>query len=199
MRQHTWVWAYMAAMGVYHVVVLPSVLVLGPVLAEQDWPGAANWSTAVAAFGLGSFAGNACAYRLRPTQPLAVAAAALTIGTRQAAVIGSGAPLVMIALLEAVTGAAVSLFFVLRETALQTHVPDHALSRVNSFDYLLATGLMPLGLALAGPVSTAGGVRATLFAMTALSHPCALELLAVPAVRRLPAQAPPVGDAARAS
>ncbi|MFD3330956.1 MFS transporter [Streptomyces sp. NPDC058701] len=197
-RSRSWVWASMVAMGVFHVVVLPSVFVLGPVLAERDWGGAASWSTVVAAFGVGSIAGNAVAYRLRLTRPLAVAATALAVGTCQAVIIGSGAPLVVIAVLEAVTGAAVSLFFVLWETVLQTHVPDHALSRVASFDYLLSTGLMPLGLALAGPISDAAGIRTTLCAMTALALPCALALLCVPAVRQLTAHAPPVRDAAGA-
>jgi MFS family permease len=95
----------------------------------------------------------------------------------------------LITILEAVTGVGVSLFFVLWETALQTHVPEAALSRVSSYDYLLSAGLMPLGLVLAGPVSDALGVRPTLYAMTVLGVPAALALLLVPAVRRLPAHA----------
>lgn len=188
-RGRTWVWSGMAAMAVYYVAVLPSVYVLGPVLAEREWGGAASWSVVVAAFGIGSIVGNVCAYRFKAARPMALAAAALAVGSCQAVIIGSGAPLVLIATLEAVTGVAVSLFFVLWETALQTHVPENAMSRVSSYDHLVSAGLMPLGLALAGPVSESLGMRPTLYMMTVVAVPAALALLCVPAVRRLPAHA----------
>ncbi|MFD5636972.1 MFS transporter [Streptomyces sp. NPDC127077] len=188
-RSRTWVWSGLAAISVYHVVVLPSVFVLGPVLAERDWDGAAGWSIVTAGFGIGSIVGDVCAYRLKVRHPMALAAAALAVGSCQAVIIGSGAPVAVIAVLEAVTGVGVSLFFVIWETALQTHIPEAALSRVSSYDYLLSTGLMPLGLALAGPVSDSLGVRPTLYAMTVIAVPAMLALLFVPAVRRLPAHA----------
>ncbi|GAA1244159.1 MFS transporter [Kitasatospora nipponensis] len=194
-RSRTWVWSGMAAMAVYHVVVLPAVFVLGPVLAQRQWGGAAGWSLVVAAFGVGAIVGDVCAYRLRMARPMAVAAAALAVASCQAAIIGSGGSVALIAALEAVTGVAVSLFFVLWETALQTHIPEGSLSRVSSYDNLLSAGLMPLGLALAGPASASLGVRTTLFAMTALAVPAALALLCVPAVRRLPAHLPVDGAA----
>ncbi len=188
-RSRTWVWSAMGAMAVYHVVVLPSVFVLGPVLAQEEWGGASSWSVVVVAFGIGSLVGDVCAYRLKIARPMALAAAALAVASCQAVIIGSGGSLALIAALEGVTGIAVSLFFVLWETALQTHVPQAALSRVSSYDYLLSAGLMPLGLALAGPVSESLGVRPTLYAMTIVAVPTALALLCVPAVRRLPAHA----------
>ncbi|MFJ6836366.1 MFS transporter [Streptomyces sp. NPDC091209] len=188
-RGRTWVWSGMAAIAVYHVVVLPSVFVLGPVLAEDQWGGAASWSVVTVGFGIGSVVGDVCAYRLKVGRPMALAAAALAVGSCQALIIGSGAPLALIAILEAVTGVAVSLFFVIWETALQTHIPESALSRVSSYDYLLSTGLMPLGLVLAGPLSESLGVRPTLYAMSLIAVPAALALLCVPAVRRLPADA----------
>ncbi|MEU6345645.1 MFS transporter [Streptomyces sp. NPDC046977] len=199
-RGTAWVWSGMVAIGVYHVVVLPSVFVLGPVLAAREWGGVASWSVVVAAFGAGAIAGDVCAYRLDVARPMALAAAALAVASCQAVIIGSGGSLVLIAVLEAVTGVAVSVFFTLWETALQTHVPEAVLSRVSSYDFLLSSGLMPLGLAVAGPVSASLGVRPTLFAMTVIAVPASLALLCVPAVRRLPARpaAAPAGPAALA-
>ncbi|MCX5528593.1 hypothetical protein OG342_38065 [Streptomyces bobili] len=144
--------------------------------------------------GIGSVVGDVCAYRLKVARPMALAAAALAVASCQAVIVGSGGSLALIAVLEAVTGVAVSLFFVLWETALQTHIPQAALSRVSSYDYLLSAGLMPLGLVLAGPVSESLGVRPTLYAMTFLAVPTALALLCVPAVRRLPAHASGTGS-----
>ncbi|MFE0606635.1 MFS transporter [Streptomyces sp. NPDC058892] len=189
-RNRTWVLSGLAGMAIYHVVVLPAVYVLGPVLAEREWGGAASWSVVVAAFGIGAIVGDVCAYRLKIARPMALAAAALAVASCQAIIIGSGTTLILIAVLEAVTGVAVSLFFVLWETALQTHVPEKALSRVSSYDHLLSAGLMPVGLALAGPVSESLGVRSTLYAMTVIAVPATLALLCVPDVRRLPAHAP---------
>lgn len=194
-RTRTWMWSGMAAIAVYHVIVLPSVFVLGPVLAEREWGGAANWSVVVAAFGIGSIVGDVGAYRLKIARPMAVAAAALAVASCQAVIIGSSGSLLLISVLEAVTGVAVSLFFVLWETALQTHVPESTLSRVSSYDHLMSAGLMPLGLALAGPVSESLGVRPTLYVMTIVAVPAALALLCVPAVRRLPAHASGTGGA----
>ncbi|WP_457030509.1 MFS transporter [Kitasatospora sp. P5_F3] len=194
-RSRTWVWSGMAAMSVYHVVVLPSIFVLGPVLSEQEWGGAAGWSAVTAAFGIGSVVGDLWAYRLRPARPLALAAAALAVASCQALIIGAAPSLTVVALLEAVTGVAVSLFFVLWETSLQTHIPEQALSRVSSYDNLLSSGLMPLGLLVAGPVAAAFGLRPTLYAMTAIGVPASLLLLCVPAVRRLPDRAEPTEPA----
>jgi MFS family permease len=39
-RTRSWVWTFLIAMSVYHVVVLPAVFVLGPVLAERELDGA---------------------------------------------------------------------------------------------------------------------------------------------------------------
>src|SRR3954470_6017036 len=54
MRARTWVWTFLGAMVVYHVIVLPSVFVLGPVLMKADYGGATSWALIVVAFGAGS-------------------------------------------------------------------------------------------------------------------------------------------------
>jgi MFS family permease len=186
-RSRAWVWSFLVAMTTYHVVVLPSVFVLGPVLAERELDGASSWAIVTVAFGLGSIAGDLLALRLKPSRPLAVAAGGLILASCQALIIGSGAPVGVIAALEGVAGVGVSLFFTLWETALQAHIPERAISRVSSYDYMVSAGLMPVGLALAGPVSEAIGLHATLYAMSAIGVPVAFWLLSLPAVRRLPA------------
>ena len=105
---------------------------------------------------------------------------------------GSGFSIAAIAALEGVTGVAVSLFFTLWETTLQEQIPERSISRVSSYDYLCSAGLMPVGLALAGPAADAFGIHATLHGMTAIGLPAAVAVLTVPAVRALrrPAAAP---------
>jgi hypothetical protein len=69
-------------------------------------------------------------------------------------------------------------------------VPDRALSRVSSYDYLTSVGLMPVGNLAVGTVSAAVGVKPTLYVMTALGVTAALVIASVPAVRRLPRAEP---------
>jgi MFS family permease len=191
-RARSWVLACLGGMAAYHVVVLPAVFVLGPVLAEREYDGASSWALVTAVFGVGAIAGDVIALRWRPPRPLLVAGAALVVGSCQALIVGSGLAIGAIAVLEGVTGVGVSLFFTLWETTLQEQIPERAISRVSSYDYLCSIGLMPVGLALAGPAADAFGIHATLHAMTAIGLPVALAVLAVPAVRALrrPAVAP---------
>ena len=197
-RTRSWVVSVLAAMFVYHVVVLPSVFVHGPVLADRELGGAASWGAIAAAFGVGAIVGDVIALRYRPSRPLRVAVAALVIASTQAAIIGSGASVAVIAALEAVTGVAVALFFTLWETTLQEQIPPAAISRVTSYDFFFSAGLSPLGVVIAGPVADAAGLETTLRAMSIIGVAAALACLAVPAVRSLtrpPPRPAPAGAA----
>jgi MFS family permease len=172
-------------MGSYHVFVLPSVYVLGPVLAARELSGASSWAAIVACFGVGAIVGNLLAMRLRLRRPVLVAAVALVVASTQAAIIGSGVGTAGIAALELLAGIAVSLFFTLWDTTLQEQVPPESVSRVSSYDFTVSLGLMPIGMAVSGPIAAAVGLHATLVGMSALGMLVALLWLAVPAVRRL--------------
>jgi predicted MFS family arabinose efflux permease len=180
-----WVWSILGAMAVYHVVVLPSVFVLGPVLAERELDGASSWAVITAAFGIGSVVGQLLIYRLPFGRPVRASVLALVVASAQAAIIGSGLGTWGIAALEAVAGVAVSLFFTLWETSLQQQIPPRALSRVSSYDFFASAGLMPIGLVLAGTISSGLGLHRTLHLMSAVGVASALACLAVPAVRGL--------------
>src|SRR3954447_9348110 len=184
-RSRSWVWTMLIALGAYHVIVLPSVFVLGPILAHRELNGASSWAAIVAGFGVGSVIGQVLIYRLPFRRPVRASAIGLVIASTQAAIIGSGLPVIAIAGLEAVTGVAVSLAFTLWETSLQQHIPTRALSRVSSYDFTASAGLMPIGLVLAGPLADALGLHATLHLMSAVGVASALACLAVPAVRGL--------------
>ena len=63
------------------------------------------------------------------------------------------------------------------------------MSRVSAYDFSVSMGLMPLGMAMAGPIADALGLQATLIGMSAVGLAGALGWLAQPSVRRL--QRPP--------
>jgi MFS family permease len=199
-RVRAWLSWGLAAMAAYHVFVLPAVFALGPALAEQELSGASSWAAIVACFGVGTLAGNLLALRVRPGRPVLVAAVALVGACTQAAIIGSGMGTAGIAALMLLAGVAVSLFFTLWDTSLQEQIPPHAVSRVSSYDFTVSLGLMPLGMALAGPVAAELGLHTTLRLMSAAGVAVALAWLAVPDVRRVrrTEPEPPVAPAAEA-
>ena len=196
-RSRTWVSTGLIALAAYHVIVLPAVFVLGPILAHRELDGARDWALIVTGFGVGSVVGQVLIYKVRFKRPLRASFIGFVIASSQAAIIGSNLPVGAIAALEAVTGVAVSVAFTLWEMSLQQHIPSRALSRVSSYDFTASAGLMPIGLALAGPIADAVGLHATLRLMSVIGMASALACLAVPAVRELtgPEQRSRSGDA----
>ena len=184
-RSRTWLMWGLIAMSVYHVFVLPSVFVLGPTLADSQLDGASSWAAIVACFGVGGVLGNVVAMRIPLRRPVFIAALALVGASTQAAIIGSGLGTVGIAALELLAGICVALFFTLWDLSIQEQVPSHAVSRVSAYDFSVSLGLMPLGMAMSGPIAEWLGLQATLIGMSAVGLAGALAWLAQPSVRRL--------------
>jgi predicted MFS family arabinose efflux permease len=184
-RSRPWLTWGLTAMSVYHVFVLPSVFVLGPALAAQQLDGASSWAAIVTCFGIGGMLGNVVALRLPLRRPVFTAALALVGASTQAAIIGSGLGTVGIAGLELLAGICVALFFTLWDLSIQEQIPAHAVSRVSAYDFSVSMGLMPLGMAMAGPIADALGLQATLLGMSAIGLAGALAWVAQPSVRRL--------------
>jgi hypothetical protein len=178
-------------MATDHVIVLPAIFVLGPVLAAQELDGARSWAIITAGFGVGCVVGDVLLLRWRPRFALRVASLMLIAASCQAAFIGSGLGQWGIAGLELLAGICVTGTFTLWQTSLQEHIPNRALSRVSSYDYLTSAGVIPLGNVLIGFVTVALGLHHTLLAMTVVGVTAAVAVALVPAVRRLPrAQVP---------
>jgi MFS family permease len=185
-RSRPWVVAFLGGMASYHVIVLPAIFVLGPVLVNDELGGAPDWALITAGFGLGSILGDLLLLRWRPRFALRVAALMLAGASLQAAFIGSGLGVWAIAGFEVLAGVCVTGTFTLWETSLQEHVPDQALSRVSSYDYLTSAGLIPVGNLLSGLAVTAIGLHQSLVAMSVIGVMVSLAIVAVPAVRHLP-------------
>jgi len=189
-RVRPWLTGGLGAMAAYHVFVLPAVFVLGPVLAQRELDGASSWAAIVACWGIGTAAGNLLALRLPIRRPVLLAAIALVGASTQGVIIGSGLGTAGIAALEVLAGVASSLFFTLWDTSIQEQIPANAVSRVSSYDFSVSLGLMPLGMAVAGPIAATAGLHATLVGLGVLGMLAALAWLAVPDVRRVRRAAP---------
>jgi hypothetical protein len=82
-------------------------------------------------------------------------------------------------------GAGQSISETLWATALQRNVPEHALSRISSFDWFGSVALNPIGYVIVGPLAGAIGVAETLAVAAALNLAATLGVLLVPSVRNL--------------
>ncbi|MBI4940372.1 MAG: MFS transporter [Actinobacteria bacterium] len=193
-RSRRWVISFLGGMAAYHVVVLPAIFVLGPVLAAEELNGARSWALITAGFGVGCVLGDLLLLRWRPRFAMRVASLMLVGASCQAAFIGSGLGEWGIAGLELLAGVCVTGTFTLWATSLQEHVPDHALSRVSSYDYLTSAGAIPLGNMLIGFVTVSIGLHHALLAMTVVGVTAAVTVACVPAVRQLPRPATHVAD-----
>jgi MFS family permease len=185
-RSRPWVVAFLSGMSVYHVVVLPSIFVIGPVLMARELDGARSWAVVTACFGVGCILGDLLILRWRPRFALRVASLMLVGASCQAAFIGSGLGTWGIGALELLAGVCVTGAFTLWETSLGEHVPERSLSRVSSYDYLSTAGVIPLGNLLAGLASAAYGLHATLLGMTVLGVGVSVLVASARSVRMLP-------------
>jgi hypothetical protein len=148
--------------------------------------GARSWAVVSAGFGAGCVLGDVLFLSWRPRYAMRVASLMLVGASCQAAFIGSGLGRWSIGGLELLAGICVTGTFTLWETSLQEHVPDRALSRVSSYDYLTSAGVIPLGNVAVGAVSAAVGLHEALFAMTVVGLLVALGVATLPSVRTLP-------------
>ncbi len=73
----------------------------------------------------------------------------------------------------------------LRDPALQQHVPEQALSRVSAYDWLGSLVLLPVGFVIVGPIAERIGVSETLVAAGGVVVAGTLAVLCVGDVRRL--------------
>jgi MFS family permease len=179
-----WLVGGLFAATTYHVAN-GVILVLVQWVAIQRLGGASAAGFIASAEGLGGFLGAGLGLRIRPRHPLR--AGWLTLMLMPLWALAYVWPAVLTAVLAgAVIGYAGLFFFdVAWETAIQDHVPHRALGRVASWDYLTSFLAMPIGNALAGPLSRAYGINRVLIACAAVLFLAALSQLAVPGVRKM--------------
>jgi MFS family permease len=160
-------------------------LVLGPVIAERDLDGATSWGLILAAGAIGGILGGAVALRMRPGRPLVGACVGWSLSALTALALVAPLPTPLIAVAYSVFQAGIVFGNNQFDTVLQREIPSALLSRVDSFAWLVALGLSPVGQALAGPASDSFGSDAVLITAAALVvASCALGI-AAPSVRAI--------------
>lgn len=163
-----WVWMMVTQLAFANVCIAGGIVVLGPVVAKAYLGGAVGWAVAVAAQAAGLVVGSLVGMRLRSRYPVRFAAL-LTVGFVPPLVaLALDAPLPVVVAGMFVTGFCIDVYEILFQTAVQVHVPPHALARVMSYDSLGSFALIPVGLAIVGPLSALIGVATTLLGAAVL-------------------------------
>jgi MFS family permease len=95
------------------------------------------------------------------------------------------APVAAIVLAAVGMGIGLEIFVINWDTTLQQHVPQEALSRVNSYDALGSLVFLPLGQVVLGPLAEQLGLRMTLYLAAGVVLTAVGALLATRDVRQL--------------
>jgi len=180
-RRQTWIWTTIVFFGIGNCAST-SLFVLGPLVMKQHYDGATSWTLLVVSFSAGTIAGGVVALRYRPGRPLLASCVAATPLLLQPIGIALRLPTPALMAIAFVAGIGLAIHLALWFTVFQRHVPKEALSRVSSYDALGSFVLMPLGSAVAGPVSALIGVKETLIGTSAIEAVCFAVIIAQPSV-----------------
>jgi MFS family permease len=180
-----WLWSIVLQFGFVNAVELGTEGVLGPAIAKEHLGGAAAWGLVLTAQSLGLIAGGLILLRLRPRRILLAATLGFLLTIPFLLALAGPLPLVAIVAAAAIAGIGSETFGILWDTAMQQEIPEAKLSRVSSYDALGSFVLIPLGLAVAGPVAQVLGTRATILGAAAISLTATLAVLLVRDVRTL--------------
>jgi len=184
-RSRSWLCVTIVQFALINAYAIGAFLVLGPFVAEQHLGGAAAWGFILAAEAAGMIVAGVVALHYRPQRPLFVATLAVLTMAPLLALLGLAAPLTLILPAAFVAGVGLELYGVFWDTTLQEHIPDEKLSRVSSYDVLGSFALIPVGVAVMGPISDAIGVADTLMGAALIVVLATIAVISVSDVRNL--------------
>jgi MFS family permease len=189
LRKRRWMVAGLCCDVIFNVA-LGAYFVLGPVAIEEHFNGARDWGLMMTTAAIGGVLGSFFVLRVKPKHPLFVGY-----------LVGFATPLMLVALAPPLplpvlmVGAglvfwAIVILNAYWATMEQQHIPQEALSRVDSLSWLASLVAMPAAMAVVGPVSSAIGIRTTLVGASVLAALGLIGVLSVRDVRELEAVAP---------
>jgi MFS family permease len=180
-----WLWAIVLQFGFVNAIQLGTEGVLGPAIAKEHLGGAAAWGLILTAESIGLILGGLILLRLRPRRMLLAATLGYLLTVPFLLGLAGPVPLVALVVFAALAGIGNETFGILWETTFQQEIPEEKYSRVSSYDALGSFVLIPLGVAIAGPMADLIGTRATLMAAAAISVTATLAVLLVRDVRTI--------------
>jgi len=174
-----WLLATLLFASLMLLVMMGPLEVLVPFLIKDrlgGGPGDHAW--VLAAFGIGGAVGSLTMASFQmPRRYLTLMNIMFGVGCLPLLAMGFATAVWQLVVSAFVSGALFSAPMVIWGTLLQRRVPPHMLGRVASLDFFVSVSLMPVSMALAGPVSEAIGLRST-FAIAGIA-PTVFAVVAV--------------------
>ena len=143
--------------------------ILGPLIALEHFNGAKSWSFVITAESIGLIVGSFIAIKIKLKYPLRFLQLTSFSVTFYIFALAKPQSLLVIAFGAFLFGITLDLWGTLWNTALQRKVPRDVLSRVSSFDAMGSMMFRPIGLAIAGPLSSLFGITNFIYILAALS------------------------------
>ncbi len=180
----TWLWSTVVIFGLgnFFFMFWP---VIGPIVAKEHLGGAGSWAKILVANGIGAVVGGAVALRYRPRLPLVACILWPMLVCGQLVTLGLHAPTWVIAGASFFAGLGLGIHLALWFTIFQREVPEHAQSRVSSYDALGSFVLTPLGLVAAGLLAAGIGVSNTAWLAAGAIFVLNSCMLLIPSVWRI--------------
>ena len=166
-------WAATLAFATLYVLVVmgPFEVLLPFAIRDRVGGGPGALSLVLAAYGVGSAAGALLVSSARlPRRYLTVMLLCWGLGALPLAAFGLSTLLWVMVVASLVLGVTDAAAMVIWGTLLQRRVPAHLLGRVSSLDFFVSLALMPISMALAGPVGERVGIPIT-FVVAAVVPP----------------------------
>ncbi|WP_433795441.1 MFS transporter [Actinoplanes sp. CA-252034] len=180
-----WLWSLVAQSALFHLLVLPAYMVLGPQLAADGLGGPRGWGFILGGFGAGALLAGLVMARVTQRHPLRTAVLANLGFVPALLLLALSAPLPAVILGAFAAGAGMGTYVTLWETSLQANVPREVLSRVVAYDWFGSLVTLPLGFVVVGFAAPAVGAVPMLLLGAAVVATTSAAALALPDVRRL--------------
>lgn len=192
--KYKWIAAMIAMASVQLMMVVGTENVMLPVITKRDFGTASVYATAAALFSLGGGISAIISIRMKVKNPGLVCVTVWGLFIFAPLVLAFPVDREWIFISYFIAGFSVGPWEAFWSTQVQREVPAEYQGRVFSIDYMGSIGLMPLGMALAGPLSILFGEREFLIGVS-IFHLliCAIVLL-VPGVKEMKAPEPRTGS-----
>jgi len=190
-----WYYKWIAAMILMATVQLMLVIgvenVLLPVITKRQFGDASVFAASAALFSVGGAISAVIFIKLKVKNPgiVCVVVWGLFILAPLVLAFPSSAPVILIAYM--IAGFSVGPWEAFWSTQVQREVPAEYQGRVFSLDYMGTMGLMPLGMALVGPMVNLFGERNLLIGVAVFHLAICAVVLLVPGVKEMKSSRPP--------
>ncbi|MFG3346721.1 MFS transporter [Streptomyces sp. NPDC048018] len=181
-RTRDWYWTSLIGHSAWNGAAAV-LMTLGPAIALDRLGGDLAWAVFLQVGAVGLLLGSLAADRVRPGRPILAANLGLATYALPLLLLAAGAPAALTIAAYGLAQAGLGFLTPVWETAVQRAVPEHALARVTSYDWLLSFAAMPLGYALAPLAAAAWGPGTPLVIAAAAVACCCLGTALVPGVR----------------